>query len=60
MASKMRMAAPEADQDADGFLDDKDKCPTEAEDKNGIQDDDGCPDDPERRQNSVGCGPLPR
>ncbi|HVR63911.1 MAG TPA: OmpA family protein [Polyangia bacterium] len=32
------------DTDGDGITDDKDKCPTEAEDKDGFQDDDGCPD----------------
>jgi len=32
------------DQDGDGINDDVDKCPTEAEDKDGFQDDDGCPD----------------
>jgi hypothetical protein len=32
------------DADRDGFLDDHDKCPTKAEDKDGFQDDDGCPD----------------
>jgi outer membrane protein OmpA-like peptidoglycan-associated protein len=33
-----------ADGDADGILDANDKCPKEAEDKDGFQDDDGCPD----------------
>src|SRR5207248_567506 len=32
------------DTDGDGITDDKDKCPTEPEDKDGFQDDDGCPD----------------
>ncbi|MDB4953946.1 MAG: OmpA/MotB domain protein [Myxococcales bacterium] len=32
------------DTDGDGITDDVDKCPTEAEDKDGFQDDDGCPD----------------
>ena len=32
------------DTDGDGIPDDKDKCPTEAEDKDGFQDEDGCPD----------------
>ncbi|HEY5926972.1 MAG TPA: OmpA family protein [Kofleriaceae bacterium] len=38
--------APKApgDTDGDGILDDNDKCPNEAEDKDGFQDDDGCPD----------------
>jgi OOP family OmpA-OmpF porin len=33
------------DQDGDGILDDIDKCPRVPEDKDGYQDDDGCPDD---------------
>ncbi len=32
------------DQDGDGIPDDKDKCPTIAEDKDGFEDADGCPD----------------
>jgi len=32
------------DQDGDGILDDFDKCPMDAEDKDGFQDEDGCPD----------------
>jgi len=32
------------DQDGDGIVDDKDKCPTDPEDKDGFEDDDGCPD----------------
>jgi len=32
------------DQDHDGILDDVDACPTEPEDKDGFEDDDGCPD----------------
>jgi outer membrane protein OmpA-like peptidoglycan-associated protein len=32
------------DSDGDGVADDKDKCPTEAEDKDGFEDEDGCPD----------------
>jgi len=34
-----------ADRDGDGIADDIDRCPADAEDKNGIEDDDGCPDD---------------
>lgn len=34
----------EGDKDADGIIDKKDKCPDEAEDKDGFQDIDGCPD----------------
>jgi len=33
-----------ADKDGDGIPNDVDKCPTEPEDKDGFQDDDGCPD----------------
>ncbi len=32
------------DRDGDGILDDQDQCPTAAEDKDGFQDSDGCPD----------------
>lgn len=32
------------DTDKDGILDDADKCPDEPEDRDGFQDDDGCPD----------------
>ena len=32
------------DSDGDGIADAKDKCPKEAEDKDGFQDEDGCPD----------------
>ncbi len=35
---------PIRDSDGDGILDDKDKCPKEAETKNGFEDSDGCPD----------------
>jgi len=34
----------DVDTDGDGILDSKDKCPKEAEDKDGFQDEDGCPD----------------
>ncbi len=33
-----------ADTDKDGIVDNKDKCPEEAEDKDGFEDKDGCPD----------------
>jgi OmpA-OmpF porin, OOP family len=33
------------DADGDGVPDDKDRCPTDAEDLDGYMDDDGCPDD---------------
>ena len=32
------------DQDGDGIPDDADKCPSDPEDKDGFQDEDGCPD----------------
>jgi OmpA-OmpF porin, OOP family len=38
-------AAPQpGDRDGDGILDDTDRCPAEGEDKDGWQDEDGCPD----------------
>ena len=33
------------DKDGDGLLDDIDECPSRAEDKDGFEDDDGCPED---------------
>jgi outer membrane protein OmpA-like peptidoglycan-associated protein len=33
------------DTDGDGLFDDEDECPKQAEDKDGFQDDDGCPDE---------------
>jgi outer membrane protein OmpA-like peptidoglycan-associated protein len=39
-----KVPPPPQDQDEDGMTDDVDNCPTEAEDKDGFQDDDGCPD----------------
>ncbi len=38
------MRTEPADKDKDGIPDDVDKCPDQAEDKDGFQDDDGCPD----------------
>jgi OOP family OmpA-OmpF porin len=35
---------PPADTDGDGILDDSDQCPSEPEDMDGFQDEDGCPD----------------
>jgi outer membrane protein OmpA-like peptidoglycan-associated protein len=35
---------PPADRDKDGVLDDADECPDEPEDKDGFEDEDGCPD----------------
>jgi outer membrane protein OmpA-like peptidoglycan-associated protein len=45
-AKKVEVVTPVGpkDSDGDGITDDVDKCPTEAEDKDGFQDDDGCPD----------------
>jgi outer membrane protein OmpA-like peptidoglycan-associated protein len=42
-------AAPPApgDRDGDGLLDPVDQCPDHAENYNGFQDEDGCPDDPD-------------
>lgn len=37
---------PPGDADADGIPDELDRCPYEAEDKNGFRDDDGCPESP--------------
>jgi len=34
----------DGDRDGDGILDSKDKCPDEPEDRDGFQDEDGCPD----------------
>ncbi|MCX7726535.1 MAG: OmpA family protein [Chitinispirillaceae bacterium] len=34
----------EEDSDKDGIIDKKDKCPKEAEDKDGFEDEDGCPE----------------
>jgi OOP family OmpA-OmpF porin len=44
---KVKKAAPppvDNDPDKDGIEGDADKCPTEPEDKNAFEDDDGCPD----------------
>jgi outer membrane protein OmpA-like peptidoglycan-associated protein len=40
------------DKDGDGLEDQDDKCPAEAEDKDGFQDDDGCPD-PDNDQDGI-------
>jgi uncharacterized repeat protein (TIGR01451 family) len=42
----------ELDRDHDGILDTADRCPDEPEDKDGFQDDDGCPD-PDNDQDGV-------
>jgi large repetitive protein len=36
--------AARSDRDGDGIFDDDDRCPTEPEDRDGYEDDDGCPD----------------
>lgn len=38
------VVAEAKDQDQDGIFDESDQCPTEPEDKDGIEDSDGCPD----------------
>jgi outer membrane protein OmpA-like peptidoglycan-associated protein len=43
-APKVAPPVVDNDPDKDGILGDADKCPNEAEDKDGFQDDDGCPD----------------
>ena len=40
----LRLGTSAGDSDKDGIDDDNDKCPNEAEDKDGFQDADGCPD----------------
>jgi outer membrane protein OmpA-like peptidoglycan-associated protein len=40
------------DSDGDGLVDGQDKCPSEAEDKDGFQDEDGCPD-PDNDQDGI-------
>lgn len=40
----VRYAPTDRDTDADGVLDRNDKCPTKAEDRDGFQDEDGCPE----------------
>lgn len=37
-------AAAPADSDQDGILDEEDRCPLSAEDRDGFEDDDGCPE----------------
>ncbi|MDX2020638.1 MAG: OmpA family protein [Deltaproteobacteria bacterium] len=41
---KVALEAKPKDADGDGVLDEDDKCPKEAEDKDGFEDADGCPD----------------
>ena len=40
------------DRDSDGIADDLDKCPDDPEDRDGFEDDDGCPD-PDNDQDGV-------
>ena len=44
IASLGLVALPELDSDKDSVDDDMDRCPNEPEDRDGFQDDDGCPD----------------
>ncbi len=44
------------DTDGDGITDDQDACPDDAETKNGVRDDDGCPETPE----VAALPPLPK
>ena len=39
-----RIGGAAADEDEDGIIDEKDRCPKKAEDKDGFEDADGCPD----------------
>jgi large repetitive protein len=41
---KRQRAEGAADRDGDGIADDMDKCPDDPEDRDGFQDEDGCPD----------------
>lgn len=43
-AGKYASVKKPADADGDGINDEDDKCPSEAEDMNGFEDEDGCPD----------------
>ncbi|MEZ4394776.1 MAG: OmpA family protein, partial [Polyangiales bacterium] len=38
---------PPEDTDGDGIMDPVDRCPSQAENRNGFEDEDGCPDDPD-------------
>jgi outer membrane protein OmpA-like peptidoglycan-associated protein len=51
---KKPVVAPpkEKDTDGDGIIDKLDKCPTEPEDKDGFEDEDGCPD-PDNDQDGI-------
>jgi len=43
LSPRNRCVGP-ADRDGDGITDDRDKCPDQPEDKDGFEDEDGCPD----------------
>jgi outer membrane protein OmpA-like peptidoglycan-associated protein len=43
-ACKSQVIITKTDKDGDGVVDLSDKCPTDPEDKDGFQDEDGCPD----------------
>ena len=43
-ASRTSTAVPDLDNDKDGIPDTLDKCPNQAEDKDGFEDEDGCPE----------------
>jgi outer membrane protein OmpA-like peptidoglycan-associated protein len=43
---------PDLDTDGDGLADARDRCPREAEDRDGFEDDDGCPD-PDNDRDSI-------
>ena len=45
-------SGPAGDRDGDGIADDQDKCPADAEDHDGFEDTDGCPD-PDNDRDSV-------
>jgi outer membrane protein OmpA-like peptidoglycan-associated protein len=45
-------SAPAQDRDGDGIPDDVDQCPDDPEDKDGFQDEDGCPD-PDNDQDGI-------
>ncbi len=47
------LAPKPADRDGDGLLDSVDKCPDNAENYNGFEDADGCPDDPDTDGDSI-------
>jgi outer membrane protein OmpA-like peptidoglycan-associated protein len=48
-----REARPPADTDGDGIVDPNDRCISQPENRNGFEDDDGCPDDPDTDRDGV-------